>query len=785
MLHASRFRPLRRRVPAYGLAIVAVLLALAGRLLLAGVLPPAGFPFLTFFPAVILATLFGGIGPGLLATFLSTAAAKYFFMPALGSFAFVTPADAIAPAFFVAVLLVNCTIIHVMSTSLIRVAEERRRVAELSAARGALAAELELRLDELKRAVAAGERARAELLTKEARFRDLAEALPALLFITAPDGANTYVNRRFQDYTGLPVELLRGNGWLRVIHPEDRARAAEVWSGAVAGGGAYVAEYRFRRHDDTWRWFLVRAEPERGPAGRILRWTGTCTDIDDQRRAEAALVQSEARLRSVVETAADAIIVANGSGHIVSANPAALQMFGYDRAADLIGHDLGVLMPHSEAVRHGGYLAAHRHGSAATPAPARAIGVPGRELMALRRDGTPFPIELSVGSFASGDEHFFTGVVRDVTERRRAEQLRAMLAREVDHRAKNALAVALSLIRLTPREDAGHFAESVEGRIAAMARAHSVLATQKWVGADLRTLALGELAAHSGRVSASGPPAYLAPEAVQAVAMLLHELATNAAKYGALTRPGGQVRLAWAFEASGSLSLAWSERGGPAVQAPPRQRGFGSRLVSTLAAQQLGGSVSWNWEEAGLTCAVGIAARFLRPFGEAQEADGTTQANSAEAAPDAPLAAPILGAAHPRILLVEDEALLAMELEGTTRQLGYEVVGPARTLAEAVRLASTEPDLAAAVLDVNLGSGDYSFPAVDILQTRGVPYIFATGYGSSRSMQGREHGAAAVLIKPYPRQALAEALGAALRRRAANEPPAPHAQPSSGDPGTD
>ncbi|MFC7735103.1 response regulator [Roseomonas sp. GCM10028921] len=110
---------------------------------------------------------------------------------------------------------------------------------------------------------------------------------------------------------------------------------------------------------------------------------------------------------------------------------------------------------------------------------------------------------------------------------------------------------------------------------------------------------------------------------------------------------------------------------------------------------------------------------------------------------------------------MENEALLSMELETAVQDLGCEVVGPARNLAEALRLASTELDLAAAVLDVSLGGGEFSFPVVDILRTRGVPYLFSTGYGSMNSLGGHDGTAVAVLIKAYAKEALAEAIAAA------------------------
>jgi two-component sensor histidine kinase len=227
------------------------------------------------------------------------------------------------------------------------------------------------------------------------------------------------------------------------------------------------------------------------------------------------------------------------------------------------------------------------------------------------------------------------GTIGDVTERRAAAARQALLMREVDHRAKNALAVALSLVRLSPRDDAARFAAGVEGRIAAMARAHSLLAEGRWDGADLLALARGELAAHADRVDLEGPPARLAAEAAQPVAMLLHELAANAAKHGALSAPAGRVALRWGFGhgpgggGEGWLRLRWTESGGPAIACPPTRRGFGSRLLVALAERQLGGRLTLDWRAEGLRATLALPPRHASPAGASAPAAGGRAAHPA------------------------------------------------------------------------------------------------------------------------------------------------------------
>jgi two-component sensor histidine kinase len=211
-----------------------------------------------------------------------------------------------------------------------------------------------------------------------------------------------------------------------------------------------------------------------------------------------------------------------------------------------------------------------------------------------------------------------------VTDRTAAAERQELLMRELDHRAKNALAVVQAALRLTPKDDPSAYARAVEGRVAALARAHTLLARAQWTGADLRAMAEGELAPFldtgasapgaGPRAELDGPPLALKPGAAQALSMALHELATNATKHGALSASGGRVSLSWRVDrASGELRLRWVERGGPRVSAPPARRGFGSRVLDGTVRGQLGGAVSRAWEPAGLVCEVGVPLAQVAP----------------------------------------------------------------------------------------------------------------------------------------------------------------------------
>jgi CheY-like chemotaxis protein len=251
----------------------------------------------------------------------------------------------------------------------------------------------------------------------------------------------------------------------------------------------------------------------------------------------------------------------------------------------------------------------------------------------------------------------------------------------------------------------------------------------------------------------------LVPGAVQAVAVVLHELATNAVKHGALSAPEGHVTLSWKREAGGGLRIDWVERDGPSP-APPGRQGFGWKLIEATVRGQLGGSVLRQWEPEGLRCEVTIAAnRLLWREGpaalDAVEAGAKPDAADVGARPAPP--PPLAGR---RILVAEDEPLVALELEAQLRALHCEVIGPAAMLEDALRLAASAP-LDAAVLDINL-AGRASFPVAELLTGREVPVIFATGYGElPAGGAGRRH---LLLRKPLASGELEAALRQVLAK---------------------
>jgi PAS domain S-box-containing protein len=315
-----------------------------------------------------------------------------------------------------------------------------------------------------------------------------------------------------------------------------------------------------------------------------------------------------------------------------------------------------------------------------------------------------------------------SGVTIDITERKQNEERQALLAREVDHRAKNALAVVQSIVRLSRSDNVSSYIAAVEGRIRALARAHTLLAQSRWQGADLSRLAVEELAPYRSqegeKVTCSGPEVSLDPRMAQTIALALHELATNAAKHGALSTVAGRVKLNWELE-GGALVLHWDEAGGPAVRSPSA-RGFGLKVITSSVEAQLGGTAKFAWQPDGLRCTLTVP----RVPEEAVRARVATLAPRAEEAAQAAVPA-TKGAA--RVMVVEDEAVIGMMMKDMLSDIGLTVSGPFSTLAEASH-AATHQEVDFAILDVNL-AGEWVYPVADVLTQRGVPFIFVTGYG--------------------------------------------------------
>jgi CheY-like chemotaxis protein len=243
-------------------------------------------------------------------------------------------------------------------------------------------------------------------------------------------------------------------------------------------------------------------------------------------------------------------------------------------------------------------------------------------------------------------------------------------------------------------------------------------------------------------VQASGPGIVLQPPAAQTLALVLHELVTNAAKYGALSSLSGRVKLDWTSDGR-TIEFTWMEIGGP-VTTKPATLGFGTRIVLASIERQLGGRVEFDWKPQGLTCT------FAIPHGDKKEASERYGAPARPSDKDGAAPDPRISISGNRVMIVEDEALVAMVVTESLTTLGCTVVGPFSRCSEAIAAIEAD-DIDAAILDVNL-DGEMVYPLADMLADRGVPFIFVTGYGAESIDRRFKH--IPVIQKPVERHVL-------------------------------
>jgi len=352
----------------------------------------------------------------------------------------------------------------------------------------------------------------------------------------------------------------------------------------------------------------------------------------------------------------------------------------------------------------------------------------------------------------------FSGIDLDITDRKHSEQRQVALAQELDHRAKNVLAVVQSVVRLSRAPSMPELVSAIEGRIATLARAHTLLSETKWSKVDLRRIVEDAVKPFSaGQVTTAGPAHLVRPGAAQSLALTLHELGTNAVKYGALSVPEGRVDVSWAVD-RGHLTLRWSEAGGPPVR-PPERQGFGTKVISSSIEGQLHGRAQFDWTAAGLICRLAVPS-----------IDAETPAVASltrDAAPARAAQRPISVAGR-RILVVEDEALIAIEMKETLTGLGFSVVGPVSTIPQAMA-ALGDGALDGAILDLNLG-GQLTYPVADRLAALRIPFVFVTGYRSDTI--DAAYADVALIEKPIDARRLGHLLVGGMAGHAGSDDPA-------------
>jgi PAS domain S-box-containing protein len=470
------------------------------------------------------------------------------------------------------------------------------RTADLAAAEAAIEA--------LSQANAELARSRAALLAQEQHLHLALDAARMATWDWHAEGDSiTGSAGREALYGQLPGSLGTRQAVLHAVHPEDRVTAAATIQRAMqrppGQGASDATEFRIIDPDGSIRWLRSQGRvTERDPeTGQALRAAGVTFDITDRKAAEERL----ARQAAILEATPDLVAISDAdTGRTIYLNGAFRRLLGLAEGTP----------PAAARLRDSHQPCGTRMLPDAVLAAAARDGAWIGEGVVRAADGREVPVSEAVLAHRrrDGTVESYSTIMRDLSELKRAEAERQLLAREVDHRAKNALAVVQAALRLTPKADAMTFARAVEGRVMALARAYTLLAEGRWTGASLGDLVAAELAAFAtGQLCTGGPPIRLAPAAAQAVSMALHELATNATKHGALSVPEGRVGVDWwRDDAAMEIRLRWSEAGGPLVANPPANRGFGSRMLEATMRDQLGGRVERRWLPGGLICDISL-----------------------------------------------------------------------------------------------------------------------------------------------------------------------------------
>jgi PAS domain S-box-containing protein len=411
------------------------------------------------------------------------------------------------------------------------------------------------------------------------------------------DGKSLFLNEAGRKLVGLPDDVaVESTRVIDYFAAADREKVLQEVLPAARNNGFWEGELKFRNFATgetipvLYNIFQVRDE-----SGVIAAYGTVTRDLSESKLAD----QRSHTLASIVETSDDAIVSKNLEGIIASWNKGAERVFGYS-SEEAIGRPITIVIPEDRQDEEVEILRRIRRGER----------IDHFETIRRRKDGSLIAISLTVSPVKNGEGKIIgaSKIARDITEQKRSQEQIATLAREVEHRSKNLLASVQAIVNLSQSNTPAGLKEAIEGRIQALANVQSLFVDTRWVGAELSAIAARELAPYAAtdqkRMRMEGLVVLLEPTAAQAVAVALHELATNAVKYGSLSVTGGHVELTWQRAADGALVLRWAEAGGPKV-APPSRQGFGSRVIKQMIGQ-LHGKVQFDWKPDGLVCEMSV-----------------------------------------------------------------------------------------------------------------------------------------------------------------------------------
>jgi PAS domain S-box-containing protein len=565
----------RSRLLRYGFAVLIVAGAAALRHALEtryGPLPP----YILFYPSVMLVAIVGNATPGIFATVLSAAYAAVFLLQPAGQMRIGNVSDMIG-------LVVFATMGVLISLMAGAVYRSRQRD--------------QLRSQEVLRDI-------------EDRFRNVVEGVEDYaIFMLDLQGRVVSWNIGAERIMGWSTSGVLGQDFAVFFPAEavNSGRPGEQLKIASAQDKFRGVSERLRKNGSRF-WADEVITARRDDQAHLTGYTVVTRDISERRQAVQDMAESRSRLESIVESAMDAIITVDSDHHVVLFNAGAVAMFGCP-ATDALGQPLDRFIPQRFRQAHAGHI----RDFSATGITSRAMGKLGT-LSGLRTNGDEFDLEASISHTDVNGRRFFTVIVRDITDRKRAEQRQSLLLGELLHRVKNTLAVVQSIAaqtrRFAPPET---FHDTFEGRLAALSAAHDLLTRSEWDGAalaDVVSLVFTPYAVPGAveQWAIEGPRIWLAPNEAVTMSLIFHELATNAAKYGALSDGKGKIVVRWDLDAEvepSTVTIQWIESGGPPV-APPSRRSFGSRLLDRAVRHELGGEVTLDFFPAGAECRLRI-----------------------------------------------------------------------------------------------------------------------------------------------------------------------------------
>jgi len=545
------------------------------------------------------------------------------------------------------------------------------------------------------------------------------------------DSIITSWNPAAEKMFGYTAEEMIGTSIRRLI-PDDRAHEEDDILARISNGERvdYFETKRLTKHG-TLIDISVSISPIHDESGAVIGASKIARDITQSKRDRALLEERESRFRALADNISQFAWMADREGWI----------FWYNkRWFDYTGTTL-------EEMKGWGWRAVH-HPDHVDRVVERLqyswdTGEPWEDTFPLRgKDGEyrwflsrALPIRDEAGAIT-----MWFGTNTDITERIDHDRQVQLLMQEINHRTKNMLSLVQAIARQTTGATHEEFTARFSERIQALSRNQDILVNNEWRG-----ISLGELCQHQltpfeseigTRITFKGPTVMLTAASAQTLGIVLHELATNASKYGALSNDHGTVAITWAIpgteQAPGGLTFRWQEAGGPEVS-KPEGVGFGTTVLKKMAAMGLGGTATTEMGENGLSWQIETADASIFEGGKRASPGGAKDAQTT-------------ASSRPSILLVEDEALVGIEMQISLEEAGYDVAGPAASVRQALNILEKKKcDIA--ILDINLGR-ENSIPIAEKLQEKNIPFIVVSGY--SEGQQPEIFSGYPSLSKPVP-----------------------------------